>query len=62
MEGIPEEERPSFSMHDFFAENEIEYFLKKYTEPAYPIEHRNATPAGLDMAFDWPRRMTGKVK
>lgn len=61
MESIPEGERPSFSMHDFFAENEIEYFLKNFTEPAYPIEHRNVAPAGLGMAFDWPRRMTKKV-
>ena len=61
MEGIPEGERPNFSMHDFFAENEIEYFLKNYTEPAYPTEHRNVAPAGLKMAFDWPRRMTKKV-
>ena len=61
MESIPEGERPNFSMHDFFAENEIEYFLKEYTEPAYPIEHRNVAPAGLQMAFDWPRRMTKKV-
>ena len=61
MQSLPAGQRPTFSMQDFFAENECEWFLEKYTETAYPIEHRMVAPAGLRKAFDWPRKLSRKV-
>ena len=61
MQNLPVEERPVFGMLDFFAENEVEYFLEEYTETAFPIEQRMVVPAGLKKAFDWPRRLSRKV-
>lgn len=62
MQSLPAGERPIFSMQDFFAENECEWFLDQFTETAFPIEHRMVTPAGMQKAFDWPRKLSRKVR
>ena len=62
MQNLPAGERPVLTMQDFFADNECEWFLDNFTETAFPIEQRNIAPAGLRKSYDWPRRLSRKVK
>ena len=52
---LPGEEQVLLTMHDFFREDELEYFLEQFTRPVTPLTHRDASFNWTNKKFDWPR-------
>ena len=51
------EQQVLLSLHDFFREDELKYFLENFTKPAPPLTHRNVGFSWTDTTFDWPRTL-----
>ena len=51
------EQQVLLSLHDFFREDELKYFLETFTQPAPTLTHRNVGFSWTHVTFDWPRTL-----